>query len=78
MRILFASIALALTLSSAVSSAETAAQPTGRWCVINAADNARHCYFQHHSECMRAISDGNGICVPSERRRGDMLDDNSK
>ncbi len=77
MRILLASI-LVLTLGSALNSAQAAAQETGRWCVINAGDNARHCYFQRHSDCVKAISDGNGICVPNEGRRGEMLDDNSK
>ena len=77
MRILFAS-AFALILCSAINGAQAASQETGRWCVINAGDNARHCYFQRHSECMKAISDGNGICVPNEAKRGEMLDDRSK
>jgi len=77
MKILFASV-LALTLCSAINSAQAATQDTGRWCVINAGDNARHCYFQRHSDCMKAIADGNGICMPNEARRGEMLDDRSK
>jgi hypothetical protein len=77
MRILFASI-LALSFGSAISGAQAASQEAGRWCVINAGDNARHCYFQRHRECVKAISDGNGICVPNEGRRGEMLDDSSK
>jgi len=74
MRILFASV-LALTLCSAVNGARAASPESGRWCVINAGDNARHCYFQRHRECMKAISDGNGICVPNEEKRGSMLDE---
>jgi hypothetical protein len=73
MRIFLASI-FALTLGSAINSAQAAAQEPGRWCVINAGDNARHCYFQRHSDCVKAISDGNGICVPNEGKRGEMLD----
>ena len=77
MRILFAS-ALALTLCSAINGAQAAAQDGGRWCVINAGNNARYCYFQRHSDCIKAIADGNGICMPNEARRGEMLDDRSK
>jgi hypothetical protein len=77
MRILLASI-LALTFGLAINSAQAASQENGRWCVINAGDNVRHCYFQRHSDCVKAIADGNGICVPNEARRGEMLDDNSK
>jgi len=77
MRILFSSV-LALTFCSAINAAQAASPEDGRWCVINAGDNARHCYFQRHSECMKAISDGNGICVPNEAKRGTMLDDRSK
>ena len=77
MRILLASI-LALTFASTINGAQAASQENGRWCVINAGDNARHCYFQRHNDCMKAISDGNGICVPNEAKRGEMLDDRSK
>jgi hypothetical protein len=74
MRTLLASI-LALSFGSAIDSAQAAAQEAGRWCVINAGDNARHCYFQRHRDCVKAISDGNGICVPSETKRGAMPDE---
>ena len=78
MRILLASI-LALSFGSAIGGAQAASSfEEGRWCVINAGDNARHCYFQRHRDCMKATSDGNGICVPSESKRGVMLDDRSK
>jgi hypothetical protein len=69
MRIGFAS---ALIIASAMSSAQAASEETGRWCMINASDNARHCYFQRHEDCMKAISDGKGVCVPSEKNRGEM------
>jgi len=78
MRILLGTLLVALSFGSAIGSAQAASSEGGRWCVINAGDNARHCYFQRHQECMKAISDGNGICVPSESRRGAMLDDRSK
>jgi hypothetical protein len=73
MRIVLASV-FALVVGSAVNSAQAASEETGRWCVINAGDNARHCYFQRHRDCMKAISDGHGICVPSEKNRGESLD----
>ena len=76
MRILLASI-FALSLGSAISGAQAASQD-GRWCVINAGDNARHCYFQRHKDCEKAISDGSGVCVPNEKNRGQMPEDNSK
>lgn len=77
MRILLASI-LALSFGSAINSAQAASQEERRWCVVNAGDNARHCYFQRHRDCVKAISDGNGICVPNEIKRGEMLEDRSK
>jgi hypothetical protein len=78
MRIVFASI-FALIIGSAINSAQAASEDTGRWCVINnTGDNARHCYFQRHRDCMKAISDGKGICMPNEKTRGDMLEDKAK
>jgi len=68
----------ALIIGSTINSAQAVTENTGRWCVINAQDNARHCYFQRHRDCVKAISDGNGICVPSEIKRGGMLEDRSK
>ena len=76
MRIVLASL-LALTIGSAIGSAqaaEKAARTPGRWCSIGA-DNTRHCYFKRHQDCMKAISDGSGVCVPNERNRGEMPDD---
>jgi hypothetical protein len=77
MRLVFASI-IALTAGSAINSAQAASEETGRWCVVSAHDNARHCYFQRHRDCMKAISDGDGVCVPNEKSRGEMPEDNSK
>ncbi len=77
MRILFAS-AIALIIGSAIPSAQAASEDTGRWCVVNNSDNARHCYFQRHRDCMRAISDGSGVCVPNEKNRGAMPEDKTK
>jgi hypothetical protein len=77
MRIVLASL-LALTIGSAIGGAQAAgdkpARTPGRWCSIGA-DNARHCYFKRHQDCMKAISDGSGVCVPNERNRGEMPDD---
>ena len=73
MRILVGSIfAFALVIGS-ITGAQAVSEDTGRWCVINASNNARHCYFQRHRDCVKAISDGNGICVPNEKTRGEML-----
>jgi hypothetical protein len=77
MRIVLASIA-ALIIWSAINIAQAASNDTGRWCVIDARDNGRHCYFQRHHDCMKAISDGNGLCVPNEKKRGELPEDHSK
>jgi len=77
MRIVFASI-LVLIIGSAFNGAQATSEDTGRWCMINAVDNAKHCYFQRHQDCMKAISDGSGVCVPNEKNRGEMPEDKSK
>jgi hypothetical protein len=77
MRIVLASI-FALMVGYSVNGAQAASEETGRWCVINSGDNARHCYFRKHRDCAKAIADGNGVCVPNEERRGGMLEDPSK
>jgi hypothetical protein len=70
---------IALVVGSAINSAQAASSGhIGRWCVVNAQDNARHCYFRRHRDCIKAIADGEGACVPNEKRRGDMPEDNSK
>jgi hypothetical protein len=78
MRISVSTIFACALVIEAISGAQAASEETGRWCVVNSGDNARHCYFQRHHDCVKAISDGNGICVPNERTRGEMLDDSSK
>ena len=55
----------------------TAAEPAGRWCSIGS-DNVRNCYFRRHQDCMMAISDGSGVCVPNEATRGEMPEDPRK
>jgi len=50
------------------------AEPAGRWCSIGS-DNVRNCYFRRHQDCMKAISDGSGVCVPNEANRGAMPED---
>lgn len=77
MRIVSAAV-FALIIGSTINSAQAVSENTGRWCVINAQDNARHCYFQRHKDCEKAISDGSGVCVPNEKNRGQMPEDNSK
>ena len=78
MKLLFASI-LALNFGLSVQSVQAASSGhIGRWCVVSGADNTRHCYFRHHRDCMKAIADGNGACVPNEKRRGDLPEDGSK
>jgi hypothetical protein len=78
MRTVLASI-LVLMIGSAINSAQAASSGhTGRWCVVNGHDNSRHCYFRRHHDCMKAIADGSGTCVPNEKRRGEMPEDKSK
>jgi len=78
MRILSAAT-LALLIGSAVNGAQAASSGhIGRWCIVSGADNSRHCYFRHHRDCMKAIADGSGACVPNEKRRGEMPEDKSK
>jgi hypothetical protein len=64
---------------AALAEGRTSAQPvaaeTGRWCSISSSDNARNCYFKRHQDCMKAIADGSGVCVPNESNRGEMPED---
>jgi len=64
---------LAMTIGSAMTSAQ-AASDNQRWCVIKSSDNARQCIFARHRDCMKAISDGSGVCVPNEVSRGNNLE----
>jgi hypothetical protein len=78
MRLLLAAI-LALNFGLSVNSVQAASSGhIGRWCVVSGADNSRHCYFRRHRDCIKAIADGNGACVPNEKRRGDLPEDSSK
>jgi hypothetical protein len=77
MRILLAFI-FALIVGSAVNSAQAATEDSGRWCVISSQDNSRHCYFQKHRDCEKAVADGSGVCQPNEKNRGVMPEDKSK
>jgi hypothetical protein len=77
MRLVLACIC-ALMIGSAVDSAQAISAHTGRWCVINGHDNTRHCYFRRLQDCQKAIADGSGLCVPNEKRRGEMPEDKSK
>jgi hypothetical protein len=65
---------------AALAEGRTSAQPVaavdaGRWCSISSSDNARNCYFKRHQDCMKAIADGSGVCVPNESNRGEMPED---
>ena len=77
MRIVLAFVST-LVIALAMNKALAASEDEGRWCAINAQDFVRHCYFKRLRECQKAISDGNGLCVPNEKRRGEMAEDNSK
>ena len=79
MRIFLAAI-FVLAVGATVGSAQAQSQsgPRGRWCSVGVTDNVRHCYFKRHRDCMKAISDGSGVCVPSERNRGELPEDSRK
>ena len=81
MRIVLASIfvlAVGATVGSAQAQNAARSGPGGRWCSVGVTDNVRHCYFKRHRDCMKAISDGSGVCVPSERNRGELPEDSRK
>ncbi|WP_157100677.1 DUF3551 domain-containing protein [Rhodoplanes sp. Z2-YC6860] len=68
----------ALIASAAINSAQAAPQMASkasdapyRWCVMYGADTGdgqRHCYFHRLSECRKAITGADGVCVPNELR----------
>jgi hypothetical protein len=73
-----------LLIGSAVNGAQAAPETkgrqaaqaeAGRWCSISSSNNSRNCYFKRHQDCMKAISDGSGVCVPNEANRGAMPED---
>lgn len=69
-------LTIGLSAAQAADSARQAGQ-NGRWCSIGM-DNVRNCYFRRHQDCMKAISDGSGVCVPNEAKRGEMPEDPRK
>ena len=67
---------VALIAGAAINSAQAAPKVSDaqyRWCVIygdHTGDGARHCYFHRLSECRKAITGADGVCVPNEVRSG--------
>ena len=69
---------VALIAGAAINSAQAAPQAASkasdaqyRWCVIygdHTGDGLRHCYFHRLSECRKAITGADGVCVPNEVR----------
>jgi hypothetical protein len=65
---------LALIASAAINSAQSAQAPSDpqyRWCVMygsHTGDSERHCYFRRLSECRKALTGADGVCVPNELR----------
>lgn len=69
--------AVALIAAAATNGAQAAPQASKtsdaqyRWCVVYGADvgdGQRHCYFHRLSECRKAITGADGVCVPNEVR----------
>jgi hypothetical protein len=70
---------VALIAGAAINSAQAAPKESQesnakyRWCVMYGADTGdgqRHCYFHRLSECRKAITGADGVCVPNEIRSG--------
>jgi hypothetical protein len=67
---------VALIAGLAINSAQAAQKESDaqyRWCVIygdHTGDGQRHCYFHRLSECRKAITGADGVCVPNEIRAG--------
>ena len=65
---------VALIAGAAINSAQAAPKASDaqyRWCVIygdHTGDGQRHCYFHRLSECRKAITGADGVCVPNEIR----------
>jgi len=65
---------VALIAGVAINGAQAAPKETDaqyRWCVIyggHTGDGLRHCYFHRLSECRKAITGADGVCVPNEIR----------
>lgn len=70
--------AVALIAAAATNGAQAAPQGASktsdaqyRWCVVYGADvgdGQRHCYFHRLSECRKAITGADGVCMPNEVR----------
>ena len=78
MKVLSAAVFAVLIGLSITNVQAASSDHKGRWCMVNGSDNTRHCYFRHHQDCMKAIADGSAACVPNEKRRGEMPEDQSK
>jgi len=65
---------IALIAGAAINSAQAASKASDaqyRWCVVygdHTGDGERHCYFHRLSECRKAITGADGVCVPNEVR----------
>jgi hypothetical protein len=65
---------VALIASAAINGAQAAPKESDakyRWCVVYGADTGdgqRHCYFHHLTECRKALTGADGVCVPNEIR----------
>jgi hypothetical protein len=69
---------VALIASAAINGAQAAPQAAPkasdaqyRWCVMYGADTGdgqRHCYFHRLTDCRKAITGADGVCVPNELR----------
>ena len=67
--IVAAFVALAIAPVAGAQAAETDSQY--RWCVVygnQTGDGTRHCYFHRLSECRKAITGADGVCMPNEIR----------
>ena len=61
--------ALAIAPVAGTNAAETDTQY--RWCVVygnQTGDGLRHCYFHRLSECRKALTGADGVCMPNELR----------
>ena len=67
----FIAAALVALAVAPVAPAQAETEPQYRWCVVygsQTGDGARHCYFQRLSDCRKAITGADGVCMPNEIR----------
>ncbi len=70
---LIAVVAL-IASAAAINGAQAAPKQSDakyRWCVVygtDVGDGQRHCYFHRLSECRKAITGADGVCMPNEIR----------